>query len=90
MRIRFQMLAKLLHPDRWLATWAEALKSVPDAWAAVLDLSHDTVGAVPESAREESLHFPPGYRRWTVADVRASAEAAFIAAREAYEALSVT
>lgn len=89
-RIRFQMLAKLLHPDRWLATWAEALKSVPAAWAVVLDLSHGTVDAVPESARGESLHFPPGYRRWTVADVRASAEAAFIAAREAYEALCVT
>lgn len=90
-RVRFNKLAKLLHPDRWLVIWPAALVSVPAAWAAVLDLSQVSIGdtAAAEANRGRSVYWRSKHRRWTAVDVRAAAEVAFIAAREAYEALCV-
>lgn len=88
------MLAMLLHPDRWLVTWPAALESVPATWAAILDLSEpgiDSDIAEAEAVRKDISHSQarPTYRRWTAVDVRAAAETAYIAAREAYELLCV-
>ena len=63
-RIRFHLLAKLLHPDRWLLTWAAAQKSVPAAWVELLGqpprAAGNTVGESPVNSCRK-----PAYAQWT-------------------------
>lgn len=87
-RERFRRLAKLLHPDRWLLTWAAALESVPSEWAAILDVPLSKArGSAAARGTGKGISCS-GFKLWTAADVRAAAGAAFVGAREAYEALS--